>query len=103
MFYSVVLYCLNGYAKAYSYVERKIELLEGVNEDRTKVSEIAAKVKKQLEELRSMSEEQTLIPETDNPTSSLTQEIEQPSPQSGGNVVAPTDAKINNKLKSSKD
>lgn len=76
---------------------------EIVNEDKTKVSEIAAKVEKQLEELRSISEEQTLISETDNPTSSLAQEIGQPSPQSGGNVVAPTDAKVNKKLKSSKD
>ena len=33
MFYSVVLSCLNGYAEAYSYVERKIELLEGTDEN----------------------------------------------------------------------
>ena len=33
MFYSVVLSCLNGYVKAYSYVERKIELLEGTDEN----------------------------------------------------------------------
>ena len=33
MFYSVVLSCLNGYAEAYSYEERKIELLEGTDEN----------------------------------------------------------------------
>ena len=33
MFYSVALSCLNGYAEAYSYVERKIELLEGTDEN----------------------------------------------------------------------
>ena len=77
---------------------------EIIHDDKTKVSEIAANVEKQIEELRSIEEEQTLISNTDNPTSSLTQETEQPSPQtSGGNVVAPYEAKINKKLRSSRD